>query len=59
MPETEQERPAVEDLLADNPNADANLVREALELVEELSREGVPEPEYNIQSPYQAFPRRS
>ncbi len=59
MPESEHERPAVEDLLADNPNADPNLVREALKLVEELSQEGVPAPEYNIQSPYQAFPRRA
>jgi hypothetical protein len=59
MPESEPERPTVEELLAANPKVDPNLVREALDLVEELSEEGIPEPSYNIQSPYQSFPRRS
>jgi hypothetical protein len=45
--------------LKDNPDANVELVRDALRLVEELRREGVPEAEYNIESPYQPFPRRS
>jgi hypothetical protein len=59
MPQSEQERQMVEDLLAGNPDADAKVVREALALVEELREEGVPEPQYNIESPYKSFPRRS
>lgn len=59
MSESERDRVNAEDLIAKNPGADADVVREALDLVEKLGEEGVPDAEYNIASPYQTFPRRA
>ncbi len=59
MRESKDEREAIDDLVEKNPNVDAKLLREALTLLDELQKEGMLQPEYNIQSPYKTFPRRA
>jgi len=59
MPASENERELIDELVGRNPNVDPKLLSDALALLDELQREGVPQAEYNIQSPYQAFPRRA
>ena len=64
MPGSDQndEHPAVPDekrAAEDNPKVDIEQVREAQALLEELRRQGLVRPEYEIASPYERRPLRS
>jgi hypothetical protein len=57
--EAEKQREAIEEIAANNPAVDVEQVVEASRLVDELRKEGLGRPEYNIEPPYRSFPRRT
>ncbi len=51
--------PGVEEAAKTNPKVDVEQVREAQVLLEELRKQGLTRPEYDIASPYERRPLRT
>ena len=51
--------PSIEEAAKSNPEVDVEKVREAQVLLEELRKQGLSRPEYDIASPYERRPLRT